>query len=306
MKKQFGIVSLFVCLCLFGTSALALDDSAVTALCDFESFETTDDLIFNWYVHPGEETSGELTLDTDGSLHGNNSLRFDYSLKAAQSLGKSWCAIDFAPDDTETDFGNGVKFAARADNHVSVRLCIIDVDYTYKQYYFDVNTEAKDYVIRWEDFQNIPGQKTFDPASSKGIVNATVVIFSDGQAGGFNGEGKLWFDDFCTFKGDDETTPAGKPLVKQAAPTTVTTTVTTAVPAAQTTAATKSSETDGSSASGTSAVPTADAPTAPANGGRAENAGGWWIFAVTGGVIVIGGCAAAVLIIRIRQKKEKT
>lgn len=283
--------------------AMALDDSAATALSDFESFETTDDLIFNWYVQPSNEKCGELSLDTSGMMHGKNCLLFDYSMKGAQSTGKGWCTINFVPDDTKAKFGDGVKFTAKSDNHISARLVIVDGAYTYKQYFFDVGTEAKDYVIRWEDFQNIPGQKTFDPATAEGIASADIAIISDNQPSDFNGEGKFWFDDFCTFTGSDETTPSGKAMAQQADPTPVTDAPTTPKTDAQTAANTQAPTTS----SGESTPSESAGSTAPANNSTADTAqggGNWWIFAVIGAVVVIGGGIAVFFVVKNKKAKE--
>lgn len=300
MKKAGCFLAAVLFACTMGISSLALDDSAATPLSDFENFATTDDLIFNWYVQPSNEKSGELSLDTSGMMHGDNCLLYDYSMKGAQSTGKSWCTINFVPDDTKVKFGDGVKFTAKSDNHISARIVIIDEDYTYKQYFFDVSTEAKDYVVRWEDFQNIPGQKTFDPATAKGMASMDIAIISDYQPSDFDGEGKFWFDDFCTFTGDDATTPSGKAMVQQAAPS---------KPSATTSASSDTESTvmsanvpSSNTGSETTSAPEAETPTTQASNTTPATSNTWWIFVVIGAVVIIGGGVAVFFVVKSKKK----
>ena len=290
--------------CALSVSTLALDNSVATPLSDFESFETTDDLIFNWYLQPSNEKCGELSLDTSGMMHGKNCLLFDYSMKGAQSTGKSWCTVNFVPDDTKVKFGDGIKFAAKSDSHVFARIVIVDVDYTYKQYFFEVGTEARDYVIRWEDFQDIPGQKTFDPLTSGGISSADIAILSDNQPSDFNGEGKFWFDDFCTFTGSDQTTPSGKEMAQQADPTLATDTPTTTKTDIPTTTDT-SAPTTGSGGPVSSEPDGATAPTNNSTVNPEQDGEIWWIFVLIGVVVVISGGIVAFFVMKNRKTKAK-
>lgn len=326
MKKIVLALSMVVLVCMMGISTLALDSSAATALDDFESYTASDELIFNWYVQPTNEKCGELTLDTSSKMHGKNALQFAYSMKGAQANGKSWCTINFVPNDTKAKFGDGIKFTAKSDNHISARICVIDVDYTYKQYFFDVAATAKDYVVRWADFKNIPGCKTFDPASSKGIASIDIAIISDNQPSDFKGEGKFWFDDLCTFTGSDATTPSGKTMVKQANTTSMSSTSTVSKAstaassaavssaAAETTPTTAiTSETTStatseitSAASATSEITTASGQSstpASASDPKKPVTGNVWLFVIIA-LVVVGGGAAVYYFAVLKNKKK--
>ncbi len=308
MKKMISVLLAAVMLAALAVPALAVDSSYLTVFNDLEDFESSDDLIFNWFVQPSNEKCGSMILDTDAKLHGQNSLLFDYSMKGAQSTGKAWCTFNFTPDDPETKFGDGVKFSAVSDNHIMARIVMCDENYYYKQYFFEVTTEPKDYTVRWEDFERIPGQKTWDPETSNWMTSMDIALIADYQPEDFNGEGKFWFDDWYTFSGDDAT--SAKPLdrSKDITPTAPTTTkqqettttseadTTTTVQNGESTTTTKADGTTTTKANGGSTTTAAD--TQPE-----EKSGNAWIFIVIG-VVVVAGAGVAVFFVLKNKKKS--
>lgn len=212
MKKLAALLMVLMMIVAFAVSALA-ETTVATMLSDCESFETTDDIIFNFFVQSGNEACGDMLLDTNSALQGKNSLLFDYSMAGAMTTGKSWCTFVFAPDDWKADFGDGVRFSMKADSKVVARVVIADIDYKMKQVFINVDTKPRDYIIRWADFTPLDGVPTFDPVAATDIASADVAIISDYQPAEFDKEGKLWFDDFQFYKGSEYTTTDGRALV---------------------------------------------------------------------------------------------
>lgn len=309
MKKMISMVLAVVMLAALAIPSLAVDSSYQTIFNDLEDFESTDDMIFNWFVQPSNEKCGDIILDTDAKLHGQNSLLFDYSMKGAQSTGKAWCTFNFTPDDPETKFADGVKFSAVSDSHIMARIVICDENYYFKQYFFDVTTEPQDYTVRWEDFQMIPGQRTWDPATSTWVTSMDIALIADYQPEDFDGEGKFWFDDFYTFAGDDVT--AVKPLdrSKDITPTAPTTTTkqqdtTTSSDGTGDTTATEKPD-DSTTKANTTTTTKAGATTATTAAGTQpeEQSGNAWIFIVIG-VVVVAGAGVAVFFVLKNKKKS--
>lgn len=309
MKKMISVLLAAVMLAALAVPALAVDSSYLTVFNDLEDFESSDDLIFNWFVQPSNEKCGSMILDTDAKLHGQNSLLFDYSMKGAQSTGKAWCTFNFTPDDPETKFGDGVKFSAVSDNHIMARIVMCDENYYFKQYFFEVTTEPKDYTVRWEDFERIPGQKTWDPETSNWMTSMDIALIADYQPEDFNGEGKFWFDDWYTFSGDDAT--SAKPLdrskdITPAGPTTTTKQpVTTTSSEADTTTTTEQNgeNTTTTKADGTTTTKAGSTTTKAADTQPEEKSGNAWIFIVIG-VVVVAGAGVAVFFVLKNKKKS--
>lgn len=177
-------------------------------MMDCEKWKEDIDTVINIMV-PENEPDTKYTLDKNGTLIGQNSIRVDYNL----NVPPTYSNLVLLPDDDKCSPSKmaGLKFTARSDTPILLTV-IPSCDYEGMNAYVEIGPEAKEYTIRWEDFTPVKeGLRSYESA-----YMVTSVVFAvlnndilaprgQSQPQGFNNKSSFWIDDVYFYVGDGRT-----------------------------------------------------------------------------------------------------